>query len=375
MTQALAGIEGHYLAVHGFNQGAQAFYPDLDPSFNTLSTLDPLRGYWIKTTGAVTLRYASTSSPTASPLLSRLARTTSLPVGSAGGAPPPDQRLSQPRQSEEDAGVRPTNQWINLYGAQVLVSGEPAPVGTVVRVFDPQGVQCGAFVVGVASRYGVMPCYRDDALTPDTDEGAEPGDILSFTVDGEMVAALPHSLNGVSVPSGTSVSWTQNLDRWEVDLAVEQPVAATLVSFTAQIEPEGVRLAWETVSEIDHLGFNVYRGLLPDGSDQVLLTFMPAQAPGSTQGAAYTYQDTAVQVGQTYWYWLEDVDLSGAATLHGPVSATVQAPTVITLAGLHVSPASGAAPPAGASAAVALLTGLVLAVGAWLLRRRSAQRA
>ncbi|HSN78223.1 MAG TPA: CARDB domain-containing protein [Anaerolineae bacterium] len=368
VTRALAAIDGHYLAVHGFNQGAQAFYPDLNPSFNTLSTLDPLHGYWIQTTDAITLRYASASGPTASPLLSRMAQATGLQIGSSGEAPLPDQRLFQLRQAEEDSDVSPTNQWINLYGSHVLVNGEPAPVGAVVRVFDPQGVQCGAFLVGVASRYGVMPCYRDDATTPDRDEGAEPGDILSFTVDGELAAAGPRSFNGASVPSSTSVSWTQNLDRWEVDLAVGQPVAVTLAFFSAQIEPEGVRLVWETVSEIDHLGFNVYRGLLPDGSDQVLLTFIPAQAPGSTLGAAYTYQDTAVQVGQTYWYWLEDVDLSGATTLHGPVSATVQAPTVITLVGLHALPASGAAPPAGASAAVALLTGLALAVGAWLLR-------
>ena len=62
------------------------------------------------------------------------------------------------------------------------------------------------------------------------------------------------------------------------------------------------------------------------------------KAPGSTQGFAYTYDDLAVQPGQTYWYWLEDVSLGGATTLHGPVSATVSVPTAVTLASLQATP-------------------------------------
>jgi hypothetical protein len=57
-------------------------------------------------------------------------------------------------------------------------------------------------------------------------------------------------------------------------------------------------------------------------------------------GFAYSYDDLAVQAGQTYWYWLEDVSLGGATTLHGPVSATLQAPTAVTLGSLSASPAA-----------------------------------
>ena len=42
--------------------------------------------------------------------------------------------------------------------------------------------------------------------------------------------------------------------------------------------------------------------------------------------------DGQVAPGQTWYYWLEDVDLNGATSLHGPVSATLQAPTAVTLA-------------------------------------------
>jgi hypothetical protein len=71
-----------------------------------------------------------------------------------------------------------------------------------------------------------------------------------------------------------------------------------------------------------------------------------------------------VEAGQTYWYWLEDVDLSGATTLHGPVSATVQAPTAVTLAQLDAS--SGLASPAG----WLLAAGLAAAGGLFWRRRR-----
>jgi hypothetical protein len=40
---------------------------------------------------------------------------------------------------------------------------------------------------------------------------------------------------------------------------------------------------------------------------------------------------------------LEDVSLGGATTLHGPVSATVQAPTAVTLSGISASPAAASA--------------------------------
>ena len=39
-------------------------------------------------------------------------------------------------------------------------------------------------------------------------------------------------------------------------------------------------------------------------------------------GASYTYTDTDVVKGVTYYYQLEDVDIHGVSAFHGPVSAT-----------------------------------------------------
>ena len=43
--------------------------------------------------------------------------------------------------------------------------------------------------------------------------------------------------------------------------------------------------------------------------------------PGSPSGAIYEYPDTNLKANKTYYYWLEAVDIYGAATLHGPVIA------------------------------------------------------
>ncbi len=143
-----------------------------------------------------------------------------------------------------------------------------------------------------------------------------------------------------------------------------QPLAVTLASLTAQGGADRITVAWETGSETGNVGFNLYRSADPAGP-LTLLAHVPSQAPGSTQGFAYDLRDLAVQPGETWWYTLEDVSLSGATTLHGPVSATVQAPTAVTLAGFEAA-ADGTASFAG----LALAAGLAAAGGLLWRRRR-----
>jgi hypothetical protein len=116
------------------------------------------------------------------------------------------------------------------------------------------------------------------------------------------------------------------------------PAAVTLASFAASVLADHVLVTWETVSEMGNAGFNLYRTTseqAPAASD--LLAYVPSQAPGSTQGFAYSYQDQALTAGESYWYWLEDVSLSGVTTLHGPVSVVLVGPTAVTLGGLEAA--------------------------------------
>lgn len=86
-----------------------------------------------------------------------------------------------------------------------------------------------------------------------------------------------------------------------------------------------VLVEWTTESEIDTAGFNVYRS---ESSDGPYVKVNAALIPGSSDpllGSKYVYTDTNVVAGHTYYYKLEDVELDGTTTLHGPIEVVAEA--------------------------------------------------
>jgi hypothetical protein len=112
---------------------------------------------------------------------------------------------------------------------------------------------------------------------------------------------------------------------WGLSMADEcEATAICLVSFTAQAGADGVALAWETGTEVDNAGFNLYRALTQDGPwTQINGALIPAQGD-PVSGASYSFTD--VPDYGTFYYQLEDVDLYGVSTMHGPVRVTVARP-------------------------------------------------
>ena len=117
-------------------------------------------------------------------------------------------------------------------------------------------------------------------------------------------------------------------------------LAVTLADFYAAQQGDAVLVTWETASELDNRGFNLYRGTSPDGWDRQLnSTLIPSQSQGNPNGFVYTWLDDVDLVpGTSYYYWLQDLDTSGALTMHGPVSVDYTGPTAVTLSGLQASP-------------------------------------
>lgn len=102
----------------------------------------------------------------------------------------------------------------------------------------------------------------------------------------------------------------------------EKPTAITLVSFTATGQDGQVLLKWQTASEIDNEGFNLWRSTTLRGDFvQINPALIPAQG-NETMGHTYTYLDSNVTNGVTYYYKLEDIDMFAGSTFHGPMSAT-----------------------------------------------------
>ncbi len=113
---------------------------------------------------------------------------------------------------------------------------------------------------------------------------------------------------------------------WDVgadDLAAT--TAVKLQSFGAVPGDTSVLLEWRTASELDNLGFHVYRSL---GENGPWTRLTPSLIPGlgsSAVGQAYSFRDTGLLNGTRYYYRLEDVDASSKTTSHGPVSAVPSA--------------------------------------------------
>ncbi len=105
---------------------------------------------------------------------------------------------------------------------------------------------------------------------------------------------------------------------------VPAAAAVELITFTATPHDAGVQLEWETGFEEDNLGFNLYREV---AGKRTLIT--PKLVAGSAlltrsrtvlgAGESYSWWDAESPDGERVKYWLEDVDLDGHSTWHGPI--------------------------------------------------------
>ncbi|RMH89401.1 MAG: T9SS C-terminal target domain-containing protein, partial [Calditrichaeota bacterium] len=102
-----------------------------------------------------------------------------------------------------------------------------------------------------------------------------------------------------------------------------------LSAFSVSAEPGKMVLEWTTQSEINNLGFEVYRSRQREGNYDRIASY---ESDPTLEGAGnsnvahhYRYADEAVEAGVTYWYKIADVDFRGMRTFHGPVSATAVA--------------------------------------------------
>ncbi len=99
------------------------------------------------------------------------------------------------------------------------------------------------------------------------------------------------------------------------------PTSVGLRYFSGIGNGTGAILVWETASEVDALGFNVYRAASPEGPfTQVNASLIPA-AGSASGGASYVLRD-APGAG-TFHYRLDDVGSDGKRGEHTPITLRV----------------------------------------------------
>ncbi len=101
----------------------------------------------------------------------------------------------------------------------------------------------------------------------------------------------------------------------------DQTLPVTLSSFTASLTQSGlVSIAWTTESEVDHLGYNLYRNS-ENNLDVAYRLNVEIITEGQSDGAAtnYSYFDDDMDGETEFWYWLESVSLDGNIEMFGPI--------------------------------------------------------
>ena len=134
-----------------------------------------------------------------------------------------------------------------------------------------------------------------------------------------------------AILAGTDLSsiFTRDIDEgdrvafWDVGAdEFEATTAVDLVWFEAYGVDGAVELRWETGSELDNLGFHLYRSLTEEGLYEPITASVIPGLGSSPEGAKYAYRDSGLANGTTYYYQLEDIETTGVKEMHGPVSAT-----------------------------------------------------
>jgi hypothetical protein len=116
------------------------------------------------------------------------------------------------------------------------------------------------------------------------------------------------------------------VNTWDIGADELMPATAVaLMSFSASGVDGAVDLSWQTGSELDNLGFHLYRSSSDSGPWTRLTSSLIPGLGSSPVGATYSWGDSGLVNGTRYFYRLEDVDTRSVSTFHGPVSAVPSA--------------------------------------------------
>ena len=188
VSHALSSIAGKYDLVQG-ELGTYA-PPPADPAFNTLSNLEPRRGYLIRMTRSATLVYPLTAT-----------------IGHSAPA-------AQPEQADD---LNRTPYFTHYYGS-VTAAGLPAPAGAIVEALSPRSDVVGSFQVKIPGFYGYMRVYGEDASASPPIPGMRAGETVIFRIHGNPATAVP-----------SPVLWQDDKGTHEVSLSTNQSISIKLL--------------------------------------------------------------------------------------------------------------------------------------------------
>ena len=188
--------------------------------------------------------------------------------------------------------------------------------------------------------------YFDATVQDNTSSRVAVGYEIQFENNGNALPTSPTDLFHVSIEilsesEAAGLSFHQPSmtgQQFEDDNTIQySPVTASdtddsslpveLTSFSSELESGFVTLKWTTESEINNLGFEVYRALEEEGDYLDIASYKTntdLQGQGTSSSRHdYVYSDRTAEPETTYWYKLADIDYSGNTIFHDPISIEV----------------------------------------------------
>ncbi len=78
-------------------------------------------------------------------------------------------------------------------------------------------------------------------------------------------------------------------------------------------------LKWTTASEVENFGFDIYRSTSEDGTFE-RMTLEPLQGAGTIdEPQTYVWEDTTIEPGVDYYYYIESISYAGVRERFSPV--------------------------------------------------------
>lgn len=187
------------------------------------------------------------------------------------------------------------------------------PLGSPVVSASTVGPDVGAAGINIEDKFDLTG-FRIDPSTVNLELRRNDVPILSTT------SGFPDDFEALRIEADGPGGEFACFDDIGVDLSSALPV--DLSSFTATGATNGVVLHWRTESETNNIGFNIYRSTIKDGKFK-RVGFV--EGHGSTAVAhEYTFMDKRAKTAETYYYYLDDIDIEGKTEKSDLISITFQ---------------------------------------------------
>jgi len=191
------------------------------------------------------------------------------------------------------------------------------PDGMEISLFNDQ---CGSndnFNLEISDDGGAVTCPLSNMQTIAPTEALS--GLNGLTTDGTWILEIQDDAN----QDGGS------LNSWGLEICYNIALSALpveLIDFTANAKDQQIDLFWETSSELNNAGFEIYRSTIPNRGFESIGW---VTGFGTNNGNRYFYSDEKVEPGVMYFYQLKQIDYDEQFEYSKIVSAKLSADELI----------------------------------------------